>query len=83
VEQLSPEEKSRSGSSPGGHEKREVYSRREWHDCDGGLVPVDVAAIAFAAVDADDDETVEAAVVGTDGRQAVVAILRGPWSLPL
>ena len=46
-------------------------------------MPVDVAAIAFAAVDADDVETVEAAVVGTDGRQALVAILRGPWSLPL
>lgn len=47
-------------------------------------MPVDVAAIAFAVVDADDVETVGAAAVGTDGRrQAVVAILRAPWSLPL
>lgn len=46
---------------------------------------VDVAAVAFAGVDADDVETVGAAVVGTDDerRQAVVAILRAPWSLPL
>ena len=45
---------------------------------------VDVAAVAVAGVDADDVETVGAAVVGTDGRQqAVVAILCAPWSLPL
>lgn len=63
---------------------RVVCSRREEHDCEGGLVPVDVAAIAFVAVDADDAETVGAAVVGTDERQqAVVAIQRAPWSLPL
>jgi hypothetical protein len=50
----------------------------------GPLVPADVAAIAFAAVDVGDAETAGAAVVGTDGRrQAIVAILRGPWSLPL
>jgi hypothetical protein len=71
--------------SSGDHEKREVCSkRREEHDCEGALVPVDVAEIAFAAVDVDDVETVGAAVVGMDGmQQAVVAILRVPWSLPL
>jgi hypothetical protein len=59
----------------------EVYSGGEEYDCVGGVVPVDVAAIAFAVVDA---EAVEAAVAETDGRrQAVVAILRAPWSLPL
>ena len=86
MEQLSPEEKSRSGSSPGGHEKREVYSGREEHGSEGArLVAVDAAATAFAGVDADDVETVGAAAVGTDyeRRQAVVAILRAPWSLPL
>jgi len=67
VEQLSPEGKSQSGLSSGGHEKREVCSmRREEHDCEGGLVPVDVAEIAFAVVGVDDVETVEAAVVETD-----------------
>ena len=40
--------------------------RREEHDCEGGLVPVDVAEIAFAVVGVDDVETVEAAVVETD-----------------